>query len=176
MYCPPRAILTGSLLWSIKADSHHKVVLLEELAPLGFQKGSVRLQKICDGLRTDKRLLQFNYFLEKIYTQRSWFSALPHKFNDGCWLGCDGIRDKYGQHLIGHPILFACAEQCLLLQIKAVFAVKIRRRPYRFSQPRGCPDLQRPHFSSLLCSPSIVDHSGFSNQLSVSNFYRSLDH
>jgi hypothetical protein len=80
--------------------------------------------------------------------------ALPDELNDRRRLRRDVVSDEGGQNLIGHPIFFACPEQRLLLEIKAVLAVEIHMGPMGFARP-GCP----AQWVLYGCSPSFVQLS-----------------
>jgi hypothetical protein len=126
------AIPIMDLLWTIEADAHHKIVLLEKSAPLGGEEGAVGLQRICYRLCLHEWFLKIDHSLEKIYSQKRRFPALPHELNDWSGLGCSVIGYEGGEDIIRHAVLSSLTEEGLLLEIKTVLTVKVAGWANRF--------------------------------------------
>jgi hypothetical protein len=122
---PVAAIPVVDLLGTINADAYHKVMFLQEPAPIVVEECPVGLQRICYCLSLLERLLQLNNSLEEINPEERRLATLPDEFNDRSGLGGDVVGDEGPKHAIGHPVLLICAKKSLFFKIKAVLTVKV---------------------------------------------------
>jgi len=126
---PITAIPVVDLFGTIKTDTYHKVVFLQEPAPFVVEECPVGLQRICYCLALLEWLLQIDNSLEEINPEERRLAALPDKLHGRSGLGGNVVGDEGPKHIIGHPVLLICAEESLFFKIKAVLTVKVAGRP-----------------------------------------------
>ena len=119
---------------AITAQSHEKVVLLEEHSPLLGQQCAVGLQIILDPLMG---FLVFRFqrddLAEEVHPQQRRFAALPTEHHLVARLRLDVLPDVFFEQFVRHVRPIRLIQQILLVQVIAVGAVEVAQRTTRLN-------------------------------------------